>query len=107
MVLKLQSFDLLVAEKDMRCDAHSMWLDLNLHGEDLSKGVSTWYSGRHGIKANDIYVYYQFVDEETAEILELNCRVDMDKLMLKYKFYPKYIVSCMERFFEDAKKTFD
>lgn len=103
-MISLTSFTYLVAEKDMPCDAFKIWCDVvgQLDVKEKQKGLGTWVEARYGILAGTKYLEYTFnvVDEETGEIQEqvMSCRDDMNKLMVKQKWYPKIIQQAFKNY---------
>ena len=84
-----------IAEQKMRCDAMQMWLDMHKHCESakkIEKGLKVWFHARSGIQVQARYIHYEFVDTETAEILEMNTDYKMNKMMCLHKIYPPFIL---------------
>lgn len=98
MIFHLTSFEYLVADKWMKCDALQIWIDLKLTYPISQKGLYTWFSARNGIEQGVTYLHYEFVDEETGEILTMNCRLDMNKLMVQNNLYPPIIQQAFKNY---------
>jgi hypothetical protein len=96
-MISLLSENILVAEKWMRCDAFSIWLDVSksIEIKKLEQGISTWFGARKQIEKDNPYWHFEFLDKETGEVSELNCRVDMHSFMLKENYYPKIILALL------------
>lgn len=104
MVFSLSSFTYLVAEKDMPCDAFTVYLDVckSLDIKQKQVGISTWFKARHGIKTGESYLEYRFnvIDEETGEVEEqvLSVLPEMNKLMVANEFYPRSILQAFSNY---------
>lgn len=96
-MISLLSENILVAENDMRCDALSIWLDVgkNIDVKEKMKVIRLVFDARKGITKGTQYSHYEFLDDETGEIQEMNCRVDMDLMMRRNNFYPKIIAQIL------------
>lgn len=103
-MISLVSFNYLVAEKDMPCDAFRVWVDsVGLFDvKTKEKGISTWSKAWKGIEKDEQYLEYKFevIDEDTGEIIEqyMNCRIDMNKIMVKHGLYPKIIQQAFKKY---------
>ena len=103
-MISLVSFNYLVAEKDMPCDAFRVWVDsVNLFDvKTKEKGISVWSKAWKGIEKDEQYLEYKFnvVGEETGELTEMfmNCRIDMNKIMVKNNLYPKIIQQAFQKY---------
>jgi len=99
-LIQLLKYELLTADKHMQCDALTVRLDMSktLTIEQAFKGIETWFNARKGISIGDSYWHYDFLDNETGEILEMNCRIDMNKLMVENDFYPPYIKNAFKKY---------
>lgn len=102
MQLKLATWSYQIAEKSIKCDALEMWFDLKLVMPELEKGVQTWWQAGKGIETGNQYIHYEFVDAETGEMLTMNCRKDMNAMMLKYQYYPKIIQYALSKYKLDS-----
>lgn len=86
----------------MNCEALSMWLDLmRVEGDGIKQqvGMQVWFKARKGIATNDKYIHYCFLDTESGELLEFNCRRDTDSLMTENKFYPEYLLNAIFKYY--------
>lgn len=100
MVFKLISFTYLVSNADLNCDAFDIWLDIvtRMDVKGKQKGMSTWFNARHGILSGSSYLEYSFVDEQSGEMLIMNCRIDMNKFLADNKLYPPIIQYAFDKF---------
>jgi len=108
--LVLIKFDYLISDENIRCDAFGVYMDLSHQYtlEQKQKAIGTvWFNSRHGISKGETYIKYEFAEIElfTGEVVSeyfFNCRIDMNKLMIKNLFYP----NSMKLAFEKYKKCY-
>ena len=81
----------------MDCDAFTMWEGIMKGDIPRQKRETVMSIVRNkswkGVEPYTRYVHYEFIDTDIGEILEMNCRTDMDSLMIDNKFYPPVILN--------------
>lgn len=96
-MISLLSENILVANSHLRCDALSMFFDLEIDAKEKEKVIGTVFRARYGIEKGMEYCHYEFLDNETGELQELNCRIDLDLMMRKNNYYPKMILQLLNK----------
>ena len=83
----------------MECDAITMWLKIskNLDRKVIEKGLHAWGWGAT-IHVGEQYYNYEFVDELTGELFELNVKQRMDGYMRRFDLYPQIIKNAIDNF---------
>lgn len=78
------------------CDAFTMWSGI-MKGEktlqERQAGLKVWVKAWKGIEPYSKFIHYEFVETTTGEVHEMNCRIDMDSVMIDNKFYPAEILN--------------
>lgn len=94
MILQLEQFIEYESDKEMRCDATSIFFENDDRKELVfthNEVAAIFHARLSKIYPKDEVVYFEVVDVNTGEIMHFSARKAMHKLMIKYMLYPPII----------------
>lgn len=95
MNLILSEIKQLISETNMDCDARKTFFDFIISSDDKTKlkYIEDFFRVRNmRIVPTEPYLNIVFVDTETGEQLEMNCKRGVHNLCMKRKIYPPIIL---------------